>query len=115
MAESLLNTENRYSGIPTIYKEMQKHNLPKPVFIDKRNEFVVILYNKKISEDNEVERLIDYCSKPRTREEIMNFMKITPSSYLNRKFLQPLIKEGIIQLTLPNKPKSKYQKYYTVW
>ncbi|MBR0537540.1 MAG: putative DNA binding domain-containing protein, partial [Clostridia bacterium] len=45
MAEFLLKTENRYSGIPTIRREMAAAGLPAPVFQNRRNEFVVILYN----------------------------------------------------------------------
>lgn len=53
MSEFLLNTENRYSGIPTIRREMAKAGLPAPVFINRRNEFIVILYNKPISNEQE--------------------------------------------------------------
>ena len=42
MSEFLLRTENRYSGIPTMYREMKEYNLPAPVFENRRNEFVVI-------------------------------------------------------------------------
>ena len=45
MAESLTGAENRYSGIPTIRKEMADAGLPDPVFENRRNEFVVTLYN----------------------------------------------------------------------
>ena len=47
MAEGLVGAENRYSGIPTIRREMAAHGLPEPVFENRRNEFVVTLYNQK--------------------------------------------------------------------
>ena len=37
MSEFLLNTENRYSGIPTIRREMAQAGLPAPVFINRRS------------------------------------------------------------------------------
>lgn len=46
MAESMSQAENRYSGISIIRREMQEYALPEPVFENKRNEFVVILYNQ---------------------------------------------------------------------
>lgn len=46
MAECLTEAENRYSGIPTIRREMKKYGLEPPVFENRRNEFVVILYNE---------------------------------------------------------------------
>lgn len=49
MSEFLLNTENRYSGIPTIRREMKEHNLLEPLFENRRNEFIITLYNHSIS------------------------------------------------------------------
>ena len=46
MSEFLLETENRYSGIPTIRRVMKEAGLPAPVFENRRNEFVVTLYNE---------------------------------------------------------------------
>lgn len=45
MAEGLTEAENRYSGIPTIRREMKIWGFPEPAFQNRRNEFVVILYN----------------------------------------------------------------------
>lgn len=48
MAESLNQAENRYSGIPTIRMEMKEYGLPEPEFKNRRNEFIVTLYNREI-------------------------------------------------------------------
>lgn len=45
MTEALTKAENRYSGIPTIRRAMRVHGLPEPKFENRRNEFVVTLYN----------------------------------------------------------------------
>lgn len=117
MSEFLLNTENRYSGIPTIYREMENMKLPEPVFENRRNEFVVTLYNsisiKEEIEDIEYEDLLDFCEIPRTRQEIMDFLNITTTGYAVSKYIQPLIESGELKMTIPEKPKSKFQKYYT--
>ena len=42
-------TENRYSGIPTIYHELQKAQLPPPAFCIRHGEFVVT-FKSKISQ-----------------------------------------------------------------
>ena len=46
MAETLTQAENRYSGIPTMRREMAAMGLPEPVFENRRNEFVVTFYNR---------------------------------------------------------------------
>lgn len=49
MSEFLLNTENGYFGIPTIRREMKEHDLLEPLFENRRNEFIITLYNHSIS------------------------------------------------------------------
>lgn len=120
MAETLLGAENRYSGIPTIRREMAEYGLPEPVFQNRRNEFVVILYNGARSEERgeaEIHRedagLIAYCKIPRTRREIAEFLGIGVSNYLTKRYIQPLLDAGTLKMTLPDKPKSRKQKYYS--
>ena len=119
MSEFLLNTENRYSGIPTIYREMRKMNLPDPVFQNLRNEFIVTLYNQRkeeqhVDEKDDYDQLLEFCQIPRSRQEIMKFLNIKTTSYVTNKYIVPLIKEGLLQMTIPEKPRSRYQKYYTL-
>lgn len=113
MSEFLLNTENRYSGIPTIRREMKEHNLLDPVFENRRNEFVVTLYNKSVKQDNNNLDLISFCKTPRTRKEIADFLGLKTTSFVVKEYIQPLLKSGKLQLTIPNKPRSKNQKYYS--
>ena len=47
MAETLTAAEHRYSGIPTMRNAMKGYGLPEPKFENRKNEFVVTLYNKK--------------------------------------------------------------------
>lgn len=122
MSEFLLQTENRYSGIPTIRREMANAGLPEPVFINQRNEFVVVLYNKQKDYDttqetfksDETKQLLDYCKTPRSRKEIADFLGIKTIFYVTQTYIQPLLESKKLRMTLPDKPKSKNQKYITV-
>lgn len=116
MSEFLLKTENRYSGIPTIRREMKEYNLPEPVFENKRNEFVVTLYNDQhitISNNNEDIDLIRFCKSPKSRKEIAEYLDIKTISFVTKEYIQPLVDTGKLKLTIPDKPKSKNQKYYS--
>ena len=97
--------ENRHSGIPTIRKEMEAYDLPAPIFEDTRGFFKVTLYNKYTD-------LLKYCKKPRLRSEIAAFCNVTPEYAMSNKIL-PLIKNGNLKMTIPEKPKSKLQRYYS--
>lgn len=79
MSEFLLKTENRYSGIPTIRREMKEYGLPEPLFENKRNEFVVTLFNKTESPIDDIRDntdLITFCKTPRTRQEISDYLDL---------------------------------------
>lgn len=114
--ETLGLTENRYSGIPTICSEMKNAGLPAPKFEDNKESFTVTLYNntESLKDDmDSTDSLLEFCSIPRTRSEIANYLGITTPSYAIKKYIKPLIKDGKIEMTNPEKPKSSNQKYFT--
>lgn len=64
--EILEVTENRYSGIPTIYAEMKKAGLMEPKFESVRGTFKVTLYNSKktnIINEDFVSKIKAYCKR----------------------------------------------------
>lgn len=128
--EIMINTENRFSGIPTVFYEMKKAGLNPPVFESIRGNFKVTLYNDRNQDDNQddinsindkiVEKLSNktkiknFCMSPKSKEEIAKNLNIDSQYYLVTKYLNPMIEEGILAMTIPEKPKSKFQKYYLV-
>ena len=104
--EILEIAENRHSGIPTIRLEMEKSDLPAPLFEDIRGEFKVTLRNH-------FESILEYCKKPRSKGEIAEFLDVGIDYAMANK-VTPLIEAGKLVLTMPDKPQSKNQKYRTV-
>ena len=112
-------TENRYSGIPTIKREFEKYNLQEPEFLDERGNFVVKFYksikavesDKKQSE--EMDNLILFCRTPRTRKEICEYLGLSSVTYAIQTHVMPLVETGKIKLSIPDKPKSPKQLYYS--
>ena len=122
MAEALTGAENRYSGIPTMRREMNEYGLPEPIFENRRNEFIVILYNKAAAiqpqpDDQTSSDIIDdllvFCQTPRTRAEIAEHLGIKTQFYVMSRYVQPLLESGRLAMTIPEKPRSKRQTYYT--
>lgn len=125
--ETLGKTENRYSGIPSIRRAMRELGLPAPVFADKRGEFSVCLYNsedknKKILKARLVKppahhpdekNLLEFCTTPRSRQEIIDYLGVASGQYALRRYLDPLVRDGLIQMSIPDKPKSQRQRYQT--
>lgn len=116
--EIMMNTENRFSGIPTIRSELKKAGLAEPTFINRRGVFKVIFYNKtsgdqQASAETMEAQILEFCAVPRTREELASRFGFESSSYFIRTYIVPLIERNRINLTIPDKPKSKFQKYKT--
>jgi ATP-dependent DNA helicase RecG len=120
--EILIDTENRFSGIPTIRWEMEMAKLPPPVFNSSRGVFRVTLYNgsgavveKILAPNGDFEaKLIAFCSAPRTRAELSAFLRLSSISYMMEKYINPLLASGKLKMSIPGKPKSRNQKYYSV-
>ena len=115
--EILRVTENRYSGIPTIRREMEKYNLKEPKFADERGSFTVTFYktgNISKEEPEETSNLLAFCKTPRTRQEICEYLGLSSVTYAIQTHVMPLVESGKIKMSNPNKPKSTKQLFYSV-
>ena len=111
MLELLNITENRYSGIPTMRNEFAKAGLPAPIFSAVHGEFKVIMKNGLYSDEEPAdESVVEFCSTPRTRAEIVDFIGKS-KNYVMSKIVNPLVKGGKLRMTIPDKPKSPNQRF----
>lgn len=92
MAESLTDAENRYSGIPTIRREMAAYGSPEPVFENRRDEFIVTLYNSSGESASvkpgalSADGILAFCKTPRSRHEITEFLGLKTPHYAMQRF-----------------------------
>ena len=102
--EFLQISENRYSGIPTMKREMEKAGLPQPEFLDDGKQFKTILRNTVSSsaaslpartENKADERIAVYCRTPRTRKEIADHLGMN-YSYVSNGLIKPMILSGTL-------------------
>lgn len=125
-------TENRYSGIPTVRKQMEAAGLPEPEFIDTQSSFKVTLRKaadgakaareikreaknqRALCETVAEEDLLAFCSVPRTREELADTLGLGSKSYAISRYVMPLVKKGKLQMTDPDHPKSKNQRFVRI-
>lgn len=112
--ELLKVTENRYSGIPTMIREFKMAGLPEPEFSVVHGEFKVIMRNGWFSDLSAEEKaIIEFCSVPKTREEITAFAGKS-KNHVMAHIVTPLIEKGRLRMTVPDKPRSRSQKYVKV-
>lgn len=128
--------ERRGSGLRKIVSESEK--LPgyteayKPEFFSTAGDFRVVLKNVNyimygstihdaihdaihdVSVKDKQDRLMEFCTKAKSRDEMQAYIDISSRSHFIKVYLKPLLASGKLKMTLPDKPKSKNQKYVTV-
>ena len=128
--------ERRGSGLRKIVSESEK--LPgyteayKPEFFSTVTDFRVILKNVNyimygtpehdathdathdVSVLQKQHQLLKFCVVPKSRDEMQTYLHISNRSHFSKVYLKPLLNAGKLEMTLPDKPKSKNQKYITV-
>ena len=60
------------------------------------------------------QQILDFCQIERSKKEICEYMRYRNRTFFTRKYLFPLIQEGKLQMTKPDKPNSRNQKYIAV-
>lgn len=116
-------TEGRATGIPTIIKALEKNESPKPLFetdddrtFFKTTFFAHPLFNLvKLIEYISAKHIdiLNYCTSPRSREEIFRHLKMSNHFKNYDKYLIPLIDNNLVKRTIPDSPTSPNQKYLT--
>ncbi len=99
-----------------------KTGLPEPVFEDHRGTFIVTLYNSLQNEatnrsekTSEAEKnLLKFLETPRSWQEIADFLGIRSVPYALQTYFAPLIEKRQVRMTIPEKPKSYFQRYTVV-
>lgn len=57
--------------------------------------------------------IIDFCREPKSVVEIMDNFKFKSRTSFKRNYLQKMLAEGTLKMTVPDKPSSRNQKYYS--
>ena len=59
----------------------------------------------------DVDKLLIFCKEVRTIAEMLSYMNYSDRTKFRKKYIYPLLDAGIIQMTIPDKPNSRNQKY----
>lgn len=61
-----------------------------------------------------IQALLQFCIVPCSRKEMQEFMGLTGRRNFSEKYIKPLLSVGKIEMTIPDKPNSRNQKYKKV-
>ena len=69
---------------------------------------------ESLFEDNsQTKRILEFCTSPKGILEIADMLGYTQKKSV-RKYLKPLVEQGRLAMTIPDRPNSSSQKYVTV-
>ena len=121
----------RATGIPKILKGMAANGSPAPVFEsdDARVSFVIRLpvhpQALKLTDQDtgevtgevagevtgEVRRLLNLLDGEMTRQSLQQGLELKHEDHFRNAYLVPALQAGLIEMTLPDKPRSRNQRY----
>ena len=120
-----VNMFNR--GIERVKTMFKENGNPEPTFkVDKITAFEVLLrptlslnlvtdkekVTKSVTKITEkVNDIIAFCSVPRSMTEIMDHIGMKHRYNVKHRYIDPLVESGFFEMTIPDKPNSRSQKY----
>ena len=111
------------SGIRRIMDACRSANLPTPRFEEISEGFRVTLYalSDSLTPDvtpdvtpgvtPDVKKLLGVIKGEMSRAELMRKLRLKDEKHFREAYLHPGLEAGLIEMTIPNKPKSRAQKY----
>jgi ATP-dependent DNA helicase RecG len=115
-------TEGRSTGIPKILKVMAANGSPAPLFEsdEDRLSFVIRLPCHPLAAGEitltaqvtrEVQRLLIALVGEMSRQQLLDALGMTHWEHFRSVYLKPALDAGVVEMTLPNKPKSSHLRY----
>ena len=56
-------------------------------------------------------KILEFCKEPHSKKEIMEYMEYKHTRNFTILYLKTLLEKGLLQMTIPEKPNHKNQKY----
>lgn len=79
---------------------------------DKPNK--IIEQDKPNKKEDKINLILEFCNEPKSVKEIMEYIGLRHRPTFMYDYLNPLLEKGKLQMTIPDKPKSRNQKYVTI-
>lgn len=58
--------------------------------------------------------IVNFCSIPRTAQEILDRIGVTNQTFNRKKYILPLLDKKVLEMTIPENPNDRNQKYRKV-
>ena len=103
-----------YNGeYPELYPEelMKNKNVQVNAQVKDKNAQVNTQDNQKVVIKVSEKAIMDLCIEPKSLKEIIEYFGYKNARGFREKYINPLLKENKLRQTIPDKPRSRNQKY----
>ena len=95
----------------------ERHGIERPIF-EERDGAVYVTFRVQIGPTPQVTPQVvvvlqSAATAPRTRAELQHAAGLKDREHFRTTYLEPLLGAGLLEMTIPNKPKSSRQRYRT--
>ena len=114
------------SGINRIHRACKDYGIKAPIVQVEENWVTLIFLRPATKKEGTMQatmqatvqatrekEILSFCKTPKSREEIQDYIKIKNRDYFRKKILNPIIQKDLLKMTIPEKPNSPKQKYYS--
>jgi len=118
-------SESKGTGFQTQILELKKYGLPEAHWeSDEKNDKFTIIFpypenqvgqkvTAQVEKRDRLAKILKFCEQPHTSKEMMQFINLKHRVYFLKEILTPLLEKKYLKRTIPDKPKSRFQKYVT--
>ncbi len=118
------------SGTGDIIAKCATYGLRQPEFYQDASDFKVVLWRQEKTLPPQVApqvtpqvtpqveyaekirlQIIEFCKEPRSKIEIMRMLNLSDKKNFKQQYLNSILKDGRLKMTIPEKPQSSKQKY----
>ncbi len=114
-------TEGRSTGMSKILRVMSANGSPAPELEtdeDRTYSLIRLLAHGRAADGEatgqvtpQVRQLLGACEGDQSREELQALMGLHDREHFRSEYLRPSIDQGLVEMTLPDKPRSSKQRY----
>lgn len=101
-------------GTNRVIEQCREHGIAPPKFEEITGATVVtfrVEVGRTVQVTAHVAALLEAAEEPRSREELQNAVGLRHRMHFLKAYLEPLLKTGWLEMTVPDKPKSRLQRY----
>ncbi|MFA5363031.1 MAG: hypothetical protein WC335_07310 [Candidatus Omnitrophota bacterium] len=111
--------EIKGTGFRTEILALKQLGFPEAMWInDEKNDTFTVVFpypsdqvTPQVEDRDRIAKVLIYCKMPRALKEVMDTVGLKDRKNFIEQIVNPLLEDGHLKRTIPDKPRSRFQKY----